>query len=82
MDLPENEARVRLSISDGSDDAASQLLIDDVSVRYGRFPDGVFFVYENAYVWSDDLRELGLQLLDDRLHGRVPPVGQPAEGGE
>lgn len=82
MNLPENDARVRLRKTDEADDTAQQLLVDDVPVRYGRFQDGVFFVYENAYVWSADLRELGRQLLDDRLHGRIPAAGEQAEGGE
>lgn len=83
MNLPAaDDARVRLRESDDADETAQQLLVDDVPVRYGRFPDGVFFVYENAYVWSGDLRELGLQLLDDRHHGRVPTPADQTKGGE
>lgn len=87
MDLPENDARVRLTAADSDNEHSDnqptpQLLIDDEPVRFGRFPDGVYFIYENAYVWSEDLRELGHRLLDDRTHGRVPTRREPSEGGE
>lgn len=82
MNPPEMQARVRLTPSNARDEPASQLLVDDEPVRFGQFPDGVYFVYENAYVWSEDLRELGHRLLDDRIHGRVPTRGKQPEGGE
>jgi hypothetical protein len=82
MDLPENSARVRLTTSGAGDEPAPQLLVDDEPVRFGQFADGVYFVYENAYVWSEDLRELGHRLVDDRIHGRVPTSGEPSEDGE
>jgi hypothetical protein len=56
----------------GVESTEPTLFIDDALVRYGRFPDGTFFLYENAYVWSNDLLALGRQLIVDRAQGSVP----------
>jgi hypothetical protein len=78
MSMDDLKDRVRLREPASSVESAEPvLLVDDVPVRYGRFPDGTFFLYENAYVWSDDLLALGRQLIVDRADGSVPvPPGQ------
>ncbi len=78
---PDDSARVRLRPLDTDGETAIELVVDEVPVRHGRFADGTYFVYDNAYVWSDDLVELGRQLVDDRRHGRVSDPTQP-EGGQ
>lgn len=80
MNLPDFDERVRLREIDPGEGRTAELLVDDVPARHGQFPDGTFFLYENAYVWSDDLRELGRQLVVDRAEGRVPAA--PGRAGE
>jgi hypothetical protein len=82
MDSSDFSERVRLRDTSQGDITMSELLIDDVPVRYGQFADGTFFIYDNAYVWSRDLRELGRQLVIDRAHGRLPIAGDRIGGGE
>jgi hypothetical protein len=43
-----------------------ELLIDDVPVRYGRLPDGSYFLDDYAYDWSDDLVEVARRYIDYR----------------
>lgn len=34
------------------------LRVDDVPVRYGQLPGGLYFLHDYAYDWSDDLMEV------------------------
>lgn len=43
-----------------------ELVIDNVPVRYGQLPDGLYFLHEYAYDWSDNLPELAKRLIDHR----------------
>lgn len=43
-----------------------ELLIDNVPVRYGRLPDGSYFLDDYAYDWSDDLLEVARRYIDHR----------------
>jgi hypothetical protein len=43
-----------------------ELLIDGVSVRYGKLPDGSYALDEYAYDWQDDLIGLARNLIDYR----------------
>jgi len=43
-----------------------ELLIDDQPVRYGQLPDGLYFLYEYAYDWRDDLTDLARRFIDYR----------------
>jgi hypothetical protein len=43
-----------------------ELLIDDEPIRHGRFPDGLFFLEDYAYDWSDDLLDVATKLIDYR----------------
>ena len=49
-----------------------ELLIDDVPVGYGRLPNGMFFLNNYAYDWTDDLMELARRYIDYR--GRVEKI--------
>jgi hypothetical protein len=49
----------------GRDDKP-ELLIDNIPVAYGRFPNGKFFLDDYAYDWTDDLRELARRYIDYR----------------
>jgi hypothetical protein len=42
------------------------LLIDGVPVRYGRLPDGRYFLDQYAYDWNESLLELARRFLDHR----------------
>ncbi|MDQ4145898.1 MAG: twin-arginine translocation pathway signal protein [Actinomycetota bacterium] len=42
------------------------LLIDDEPVPYGRLPDGLYFLQEYAYDWTDDLMDLATRFIDHR----------------
>lgn len=41
-----------------------ELLIDDRPVRYGRLPDGRYFLNEYAYDWRDNLMDLARRFID------------------
>ena len=43
-----------------------ELLIDDQPTRYGLLPTGVYFLYEYAYDWSDNLMDLARRFIDYR----------------
>ena len=79
MEIREPKDRVVVRGGDGKDDPL-ELVVDGARVRHGRFPDGTYFLYENAYVWSKDLRQLGRQLVTDRAQHRVPSPAAPPEG--
>jgi len=42
----------------------TELLIDGVPVRYGQLPDGLYFLHDYAYDWSEDLVELAQKFID------------------
>lgn len=46
---------------------APELLIDNHPVRYGRLPDGSYFLDEYAYDWTDDLMELGRRYVAHQI---------------
>lgn len=80
MDKHELDARVEVREIGRGRAARTELLVDGEPVRHGRLPDGKYFLYDNAYVWSDDLSGLGRQLVVDRAEHRVPTPSatQPA----
>ncbi|GAA5163962.1 hypothetical protein [Ornithinimicrobium tianjinense] len=78
MDKHEIDARVEVREIGRGRAARTELLVDGEPVRHGRLPGGKYFLYDNAYVWSDDLRGLGRQLVVDRAARRVPTPG-PAD---
>lgn len=82
MEFTENGQRVRMTPADPGGRREAQLLVDGKPVRFGTFPDGVHFLYENAYVWSEDLLELGEQLLEVRDHGQAPARRRQIPGRE
>lgn len=45
----------------------TQLLIDGEPVRFGRLPDGLFYLADDAYVWGTDLAELARGVIDRGL---------------
>jgi hypothetical protein len=57
-----------------------ELLIDDQPVRYGHLPGGLYFLYQYAYDWSDNLTDLARRFIDYR--GRADEIRrQHAPGG-
>jgi hypothetical protein len=50
----------------------SDLLIDNVPVAYGQLPNGMFFLDNYAYDWTNDLMELARRSIDYR--GRVEKI--------
>jgi hypothetical protein len=61
----------------------TELLIDDVPVRYGRLPNGKYFLHEYAYDWSDNVVDLARRFIDYRR--RVESIRtkrSPARKGE
>lgn len=79
MEPREPKDRVVVRGGDGKEDQL-ELVVDGAPVRHGRLPDGTYFLYENAYVWSKDLRQLGRRLVTDRAQRRVPAPVAPPEG--
>jgi hypothetical protein len=72
--------RVQLRTRTSSEGRAEpELVVDDVPVRHERLPGGTYYLPENAYVWSDDLRRLGEQLVIDRDRGALPTVDPSRE---
>lgn len=43
-----------------------QLLIDNIPTRYGRLPNGQYFLEAYAFDWSYDLAELARRFIDHR----------------
>ena len=43
-----------------------ELRIDDVPIKYGRLPDGQFFLDDYAYDWTDDLGDLARRYIEYR----------------
>jgi hypothetical protein len=43
-----------------------ELLVDDVPVRYGQLPNGLYFLHDYAYDWTDNLAELAQRFIDYR----------------
>lgn len=41
-----------------------RLFIDNVLVRHGRLPGNLYFLYEYAYEWRDNLIELAILYID------------------
>jgi len=66
--------RIELHAREGSEVRAREaareeeleLLIDDQPVRYGQLPDGLYFLYEYAYDWRDNLTDLARRCIDYR----------------
>jgi hypothetical protein len=58
--------RIELRIGE----ATPELLIDDIPVRYGQLPGGLFFLHDYAYDWSDNLLALARKLVDYRRKTR------------
>jgi hypothetical protein len=56
-----------------------ELLIDDVPVRYGQLPDGLYFLHEYAYDWHDNLMDLARAFIDYRH--RVDEIRDEREPG-
>jgi hypothetical protein len=59
-----------------------ELLIDDVPVSYGQLPNGLYFLHDYAYDWTDNLTELAQKFIDYR--SRVDMIRQERgseEGG-
>jgi hypothetical protein len=51
----------QIEVRDGKD--GPELRIDDVPMRYGRLPDGKYFLDDYAYDWADDLVELARRYI-------------------
>lgn len=62
-----------------SAEAGPTLLIDDIPVPHGQFPDGTFALHESAYEWGDDLVDLARRLIDHRKAAFAS--GRPESGG-
>jgi hypothetical protein len=45
-------------------EAGPELLIDGQPIRYGRLPDGRYFLEEYAYDWQESLMELARRFID------------------
>lgn len=50
----------------GEPDSEPDLLIDNKPVRYGVLPDGLYYLHEYAYDWSDSLMDLARRFIDSR----------------
>lgn len=61
-------------------EAGPEPLIDGVPVRYGRLPDGQFFLHEYAYDTSDDLMEVVRRFIAYRR--RAAEARRPPEPGQ
>jgi hypothetical protein len=48
-----------------------ELLVDDVPVRDGQLPNGLYFLHEYAYDWTDNLTELAQRFIDYRRRANM-----------
>jgi len=58
--------RIELREREGEHQGEPELLIDDVPVRYGQLPDGLYFLHEYAYDPRDNLMDLAREFIDYR----------------
>jgi hypothetical protein len=59
-----------------------ELLVDNVPVRYGQLPNGMYFLHEYAYDWTDSLTELAQRFIDYRRKAdRIRQERESEEGG-
>jgi len=59
-----------------------ELLIDKVPVRYGRLPDGSYFLDDYAYDWTDDLIDLARRYIEYRERSaKVRAAHKPRKEG-
>ena len=65
----ELRARGAVALSGGEveRESATELLINDAKIDYGRLPDGTYFLHEYAYDWTDNLIDLARKFIDYRL---------------
>ena len=64
-----------------------ELLIDGVPIRYGRLPNGKYYLDQYAYDWSDDLLVLAQRFVDyqrnvDKLRQERNAERERAKGGD
>ena len=43
-----------------------ELFIDNAPIRYGQLANGLYFLHEYAYDWSDNLADLARRFIDYR----------------
>jgi hypothetical protein len=55
-----------LSVHELGLEPEAELLIDDEPIRYGQFPDGLYYLYDYAYDWRDNLMDLARRFIDYR----------------
>lgn len=59
----------------------TELFIDDAPVRYGRLPNGKYFLHRYAFDWSDDVFDLARKFIDYRRKVEsIRAVHSPATG--
>jgi len=66
----------RIEIRSGED--KTELLIDNLPVGYGRLPNGMFFLHNYAYDWTNDLMELARRYVSYRQKVEKVLSGQSA----
>ena len=80
------ELRPREAAALGADETRGEskpeLLIDDVSIEYGQFPNGRYFLNEYAYDWTDNLIELARRFIDYRIRADESLRERQSNGGE
>ena len=58
-----------------------ELLIDDEPIRYGRLPDGLYFLHDYAYDWRENLLDLARRFIDYRSRAhKIQREGEPGKG--
>ena len=60
-----------------------ELLIDNVPVRYGQLPNGLYFLHGYAYDWRDNLLDLARRFIDYRRRAaEIRRGGASGQGGK
>lgn len=64
-------------------DNKPQLLIDGKPIRYRQLPGGLYFLYDYAYDWSEDLVEVARKYIDyQRRTEQIRRERESHEGGK
>ena len=58
-----------------------ELLVDNIPVRYGQLPNGLYFLHEYAYDWTDNLPELAQRFIDHRRKANMIRQERESEKG-